>query len=174
MLHVTVTIIVIYFERYSKVLNICRVFSHQSALPLPSPIENANVLFKRTHSVYQQLFWDIFMLPSITNIGYTLYFLQIFWPKIIWLHSCGSGFMLKELIYEIINFCGIYFFEFTPQVVKMNSAKLCCLLWLVFLQNVAWFPFTKLNSGRFFEKFNVSKNEADRMGVLKRHSKFQS
>ena len=64
-----------------------------------------------------------------------------------------SGFMLRESLYERINFCGIYFFEFALQVVKINSTKFCCLLWLIILQNIAWIPFAKLNSGKFSEKF---------------------
>ena len=124
MLYVTVTITVIYFERYSKVLNFCWVFSHQGALPIPSPNDNAYALFKSTFSLLTIVLRnEISMPPGIINIGYNLYF-----PQIIWLHSWDSGVMLKESIYErinicAINFCGVYFFEFTPQSRKNKFRK---------------------------------------------------
>ena len=63
------------------------------------------------------------MPPGIMNIGYTLYF-----PQIIWLHSWGSGVTLRESIFErinfcAINFCGIYFFEFTTPSRKNKFRK---------------------------------------------------
>ena len=63
------------------------------------------------------------MPPGIMNIGYTLYF-----PQMIWLHSCDSGVTLSESIYErinfcAINFCGVYFFEFTPPSRKNKFRK---------------------------------------------------
>ena len=80
------------------------------------------------------------MPPGMMNIGYTLYFSQI-----IWLHSWDSGVTLRESIYErvnlcAINFCGVYFFEFTPPsrknkfrkvllfVVIRNSPKQCMIV----------------------------------------------
>ena len=63
------------------------------------------------------------MALGMMSIGYTLYF-----PQIIWLHSCDSGVTLRKSIYERINFCAInfcrvYSFEFTPPSRKNEFRK---------------------------------------------------
>ena len=63
------------------------------------------------------------MALGIMNIGYTLYF-----PQMIWLHSCDSGVTLRKSIYErinfsAINFCRVYSFEFTPPSRKNEFRK---------------------------------------------------